>query len=184
MKVLCLLLAVGTLTVFARASVAACTVVDQSQDENDLSADLIFTGTAIRADYPGWLTSTGAEVIWTFKVDGVEKGRQRERIKVASALEEASCGYEFQLGERYRVLASKNAYWSAPYTGYGSGNQDMEPLAQAPTVEGSFYAVNLTLSLPLAVLIGGPVLVGALLLLALVLVGRGLISRVRRRPTT
>jgi hypothetical protein len=106
------------------------------------------------------MASTGAEVFWTFEVDGVEKGRERERIKVASAADEAACGYEFELGKRYRVLASKSPAFDRASTGLGSGNQDLEPLAQVPTVEGSYYAVSLTLRLPVPILIGVPIVRG------------------------
>ena len=104
-------------------------------------AGVVFTGTAVRVEDPwsglGGTHSTFDLRRWTFAVDEVEKGDVGERFTVAST-GSASCGMQFQLGIRYRVIAWDVGRGLEVFT--ANGTEAMPPLASPPPVEGTFTA--------------------------------------------
>ena len=95
----------------------------------DPDAAVIFTGTAVAREDVGPLSP----VRWTFVVDAVEKGSVDNRTTVESARAGGSCGVEFRLGQRYRVVvadAQRMDVWSY------DGTHQLEPLANPPPIEG------------------------------------------------
>jgi hypothetical protein len=79
-------------------------------DMTDPDADVIFTGTAVRVVDPrspsDTMLSSDDTMEWTFVVDGVEKGHARDRATVGTPRSEGACGVAFELGSRYRVVAT------------------------------------------------------------------------------
>jgi hypothetical protein len=164
------------LTLLAPAPASACTYVEQPAARLEREADLIFTGTVVRATRPPLMASTAEEVTWTFVVDEMQKGDRRERVEVASPMNEASCGFEFQVGHRYRVLAHREG--DALRTWLGAGNEELPLLAVRPPIEADYYRIGI--ALPLPVLIAVPAIV--VLVTAVVLVAVALrVIAVRRR---
>ena len=106
------------------------------------AAEVIFTGTAVRTEsrMPFYGGSTGDPLLFTFIVDSVEKGQVGDRFTVVTAHDGAACGYPFELGQRYRVLA-----WTAEEehsAGYlrvysANGTRPVEPLPNPPPIEGT-----------------------------------------------
>lgn len=69
---------------------------------------MVFTGTVVKRDEPftlGAVVGSADPIGWTFVVESVEHGPQADRVRVESPRMDASCGIEFSLGGRYRVLA-------------------------------------------------------------------------------
>ena len=130
-------------------------------------AGVVFTGTAVRVEDPwsglGDTHSTFDPRRWTFVVDEVEKGEVGERFTVASAGSSASCGMEFKLGNRYRVIAWDVGRGLEVFT--ANGTEAMPPLASPPPVEGTFTAGP-----PIVLMVGG--LVSAAAIIALVVYRR------------
>jgi hypothetical protein len=148
--------------------VQACSVVGGlTEEEHRRSADLVFTGTVVRVDDPtnGVSFSTMDPLYWTFVVDGVEKGEVPDRVTVASAIDGASCGYDFELGTRYRVYAADSDGNGQLTTGLGSGNRPLPALANGPKIEGEFHTLEYRL--------GQAGLYAAVALPVLLLVGMG-----------
>ena len=156
----------------------ACTVASLTPAQQRRNADVIFTGTAIRVDRPALPSSSADSVKWTFHVDAMDKGRDRAQVEIVTASSGASCGFTFEMGARYRVLAAWNGDPSLLWTGLGSGNQQVDRLPVVPRIEGEFvvFVLPLSLSLPLPLLIALPVLVVA--------GGVFLLLRLFRRTTT
>jgi hypothetical protein len=124
------------------------------------------------------MASTADEVTWTFVVDGREKGPRRDRIDVASAMDEVSCGFEFQIGQRYRVLAYRQG--DTFRTGLGSGNEELPLLNGMPPLEGDYYRV--VIAVPAPVLYAVPVVVLLAILVLGVPLARRLTAWVRGSP--
>lgn len=101
----------------------------------DRAADLIFTGTAVRMDES---LVPGLAYEWTFVVDGVEKGSVGPRMTVRTFQQESMCGMRFELGTRYRVLASRGSSLDPPQVSSVGGTQAIEPLADMPPIESEF----------------------------------------------
>lgn len=106
------------------------------------AAEVIFTGTAVRAEsrMPFWGGSSRDPLLFTFVVDSVEKGQVGPQFTVVTAHDGAACGFAFELGRRYRVLAwSSDEEHSAGYLRVHSANgtQAIEPLANPPPLEGT-----------------------------------------------
>ena len=87
-------------------SAAACSGTALiGDDTTDPNAAVIFTGTAVRREDEGLFRFGGNlfdPVRWTFVVDGVEKGSADRRMTIESERSDGSCGFRFQLGQRYR----------------------------------------------------------------------------------
>jgi hypothetical protein len=132
--------------------VAACVGGPLSDDPAETFDDLIFTGTAVRVDDPRAafdpMQSSADLLEWSFVVDDVRKGSAAERVTVRTERSGSSCGTEFQLGRRYRVVAIDRD--DGFYTGQGYGTKRIDPLPDSPAVEGSFAAFGIG---PLGVLI-------------------------------
>ena len=70
-------------------------------------ADVVFEGVALSAKEPLIIQSSGDPVEFTFSVESTLKGDlPSQQVTVTTALSGASCGAEFQVGERWRVFAS------------------------------------------------------------------------------
>ena len=135
----------------AGSPVAACSGSALSDEPGALEPDVIFTGTAVRRDDPRWwggLQSSADLIEWTFVVDEVRKGAPLRRVTIRSERSGASCGYEFQLGSRYRVQAVD--FGEGLRTLNRPGTKKIEPLADPPRIEGSFAAFYLD---PMGVLV-------------------------------
>ena len=121
--------------------VLACSGQRMVSDPNDpeYAARVVFTGTAVRRDdeFPGPIISSLDPYYWTFVVDGVELGDVGRRFTVASARSGASCGVDFTLGQRYRVVAWGGDVQGKPLV--TGGDAELLPqLANNPPVEGEF----------------------------------------------
>lgn len=100
-------IALGVFTSFPKDAYAcSCAVNDSVMEERDRN-DAVFEGTATAVKKPVSLfsTSSASKVKTTFQVNELWKGRVSSRIEVTSALSGASCGFEFQEGQRYLVYA-------------------------------------------------------------------------------
>ncbi len=112
------------------------------EQTDDPSASVIFSGTAVRVEDPRLpidpVWSSGDGMRWTFVVDDVERGTVGDRMTVQTARANASCGFSFALGARYRVVASDRGQglwvWS------GNGSAGLPSLALPPAVEGATQA--------------------------------------------
>jgi hypothetical protein len=86
--------------------------------------DVVFSGTPIDAEYPPprrrfderegrfiEVRSSNDPVRWRFRVNAFWKGGEArdEIVEVVAAMSEASCGYEFELRQRYLVFATRSA---------------------------------------------------------------------------
>lgn len=135
----------STFAVASASPAAACLITAERTSADHLaSADVVFTGTAVRVDDStnGIYTSGLDPLYWQFAVDGIEKGDVSDTVTVATALDEAACGYTFELGRRYRVYASHSDWYDHLATGLGSGNVVLAPLDDPPRVEGKFHTLE------------------------------------------
>ena len=136
-------------------------------------ADVIFTGTAVRVDDPrsalDGTRSSMDPMAWTFAVDLVEKGDVGARFTITTPRWDASCGFRFSLGSRYRVLAW-GSVGGPPQVLVANGTDIRPALPNPPRVEGSFAASGF----PLPPSIEFAALVAALFLVVLVVVTRRL----------
>ena len=100
---------------------------------------IVFSGTAVRSENPLVGTQTWMDdIAWTFVVDDVRQGDVSERITVMAGRDDGVCGTGFELGQRYTVHAEPGLGWMrVPF-----GEVDLlDPLADAPPVEGSHIAL-------------------------------------------
>lgn len=89
------------------------------------AADVVFTGTVIGMDDQRSRREPGFDAaVWTFAVDGVEKGEHVARVTVFSSQFGASCGAGFDVGHRYLVYAHR-----------GSGGELHASLGDAARIE-------------------------------------------------
>jgi hypothetical protein len=93
-------------------------------------ADLAFEGVVIDVDEPFLPTSGINPVTVRFRVESVAKGEVGERIALRTGRDEASCGYEFVPGHRYRVYAVGRL------TDLCAGNRDLGAAPDVPLEEG------------------------------------------------
>ena len=122
----------------AAPSVAsACSMTTLPGPETmDPDAAVVFTGTAVGREDVGPLRlnfDIFSPVRWTFVVDAVEKGSAGNRTTVESERAGGSCGVEFRLGQRYRVVvadAERMDVWAY------DGTHHLDPLANPPPIEG------------------------------------------------
>ena len=115
---------------------AACTLTELPGNyEHDFAkADVVFTGTAVAVEdaAPEVEPAPPDLLRWTFAVDGVEKGHVDLKQDVQSSRSGMSCGYPFELGERYRVFANVTES-QALNAGTHTGVQQLPPLAETPS---------------------------------------------------
>lgn len=134
-------LVVGLAALLAGTStVSACTGTRLGDPGPEIGPAMAFTGTVVRRDEPFTLgvQSSLDPIAWTFVVDAVRSGPDASRITIHSPRMDASCGIQFELGQRYAVRAE----WREDGTlGAIQGEATLiEPVAQPPRVEGSFTA--------------------------------------------
>jgi hypothetical protein len=82
----------------------ACSCVPADFGAQAARADAVFSGRVAERD---WLDDVLNSSTWTVAVDRVYKGQAQERQGIVTAASEASCGYEFVVGESYVVLAQR-----------------------------------------------------------------------------
>jgi hypothetical protein len=127
---------VALLALGAASPVMACVGGRLYGEGESIPPRTLFTGTAIRRDEPFSLVQSSLDMIaWTFAVDDVREGARTDRIVVRSPRMDASCGVEFELGQRYAVSAR---------AGDGGGlevwigeAERIDPIADPPPIEGS-----------------------------------------------
>ncbi len=143
-------------------------------DRTDPDADVIFTGTAVRVVDPRVpsdpMLSSFDTMQWTFVVDGVEKGHAPVRLTVGTPRNEGSCGFTFELGSRYRVVATDLGLGLQAWL--FSGTQAIERLPNPPPVEG---AMNAQWPNPLVILAIAGLILGVVVVF---------VSGERRRPAS
>jgi len=113
----------GLLSAVPLSTVLACSCMAVTIPEAFGFADVVFTGTptAVEAPAPGEIGSTLDPVHYAFAVDKVFKGEYAEPELVATtAMDGASCGTSFAIGERWLVFA--NVTDGELSTGLCSGN--------------------------------------------------------------
>jgi hypothetical protein len=133
-----------------------------------------FTGTVVKRVEPFslWEMSSLDPIAWTFVVDDVQDGQASTRITVTSPRMDASCGIQFELGQRYRVNAVMGSGGALEVI---SGDAHaIEPLAHPPRVEGSFDAA----------LEWSPLLVALALMVALAMAVVAFGASPRRTPSS
>ena len=182
MRVRRLLAALGALPVLglltAPPAAVGCTSTVLPGTLIDPDASAVFLGTAVRLDDPrgpfDMTFGSSDAMAWTFQVDDVQKGSGPDRVTVYSERTEASCGYEFQLGGRYLVVASGPS--DSLHVGMAGGTRPIEPLAEPPAVEHA----EARLFMPVVVVGGAVLAVGVVAYLAFT---RDSSPRERPRPT-
>jgi hypothetical protein len=85
---------------------AACSCVGLTEREALASADAAFVGIVTDVERPARPTSSLAAVTASFVVESVFKGDVAADQQVVTALESASCGFNFESGIRYLVFAA------------------------------------------------------------------------------
>ena len=144
-----LVLMTGFAVALGPAPAWACSCAGpQSESEYVEWSDLTFTGVVVDIDEPAFAQSSGDAVSVRFSVETVAKGSSDPTVTIRTALHEASCGYGFTEGVRYRVHALNGE------TSLCSGN---EPLGAAPEVplESDFPYTWIAVAVGAVLVIGG-----------------------------
>jgi hypothetical protein len=120
----------GVVSVVGAPSAGACSILPPgpTDEELDEQADVIFEGIAVSSRDPNSgaeIKTSGDPIHWSFAVDTVVKGMVAPHQEVTSARSGGTCGYVFQIGERYRVYASERN--GVLRTGLGSGTRPAPP---------------------------------------------------------
>ncbi|MFI6509819.1 hypothetical protein ACIBCT_19625 [Streptosporangium sp. NPDC050855] len=85
----------------------ACSCVASGPRERVERAAVAFTGTVVALRrVPAATPGPPPSIVYVFRADQVYRGRTGTRIEVASSTSGAACGYSFDVGSRYLVLAS------------------------------------------------------------------------------
>jgi len=95
----------ATVSLLPVSRALACSCVGISERQAFEGADVVFEGVATSAKEPLIIQSSGDPVEFTFSVENTLKGNLPSQVIVTTALSGASCGAEFQVGERWRVFA-------------------------------------------------------------------------------
>jgi hypothetical protein len=134
MSVICaglMIAMVASLVPISRALACSCAV--GTANEYFESADVVFVGTAVESNASPFLSSSADPVEFTFTVDKQLKGeRLPQPVTVVTAASGASCGAEFQIGERWRVFARSDGPSLA--SGLCDGNRLLDQAPQASPV--------------------------------------------------
>jgi len=96
----------ATVSLLPVSRALACSCGGISERQAFEGADVVFEGVATSANEPLIIQSSGDPVEFTFSVENTLKGNLPSQVIVTTALSSASCGAEFQVGERWRVFAS------------------------------------------------------------------------------
>jgi hypothetical protein len=131
------LLAVGLLSglsiVVPSSPACACDCASLSRDEALARADAVFVGVVTDVATPWrWLMWSSADpVTVTFDVDTAYKGVVPAEARVRTARESPSCGYPFEVGQRYLVYVDVQAdgTWA---TTLCDGNQTVDETTALP----------------------------------------------------
>lgn len=130
----------------------ACTGTSLPGTVIDPDADMIFSGTAVRVEDPrnpfDPASASNDAMAWTFAVDEVHRGSVPGRVTVYTERMEASCGYPFELGSRYRVVATGPVH--SLHAGLFGGTDRIEPLVEPPPVESAGLPVDVSLLVAIA----------------------------------
>jgi len=105
----------------------ACSCAPAEEAEYTANASLVFDGTVVKIEEPGGgsVRSSLDPVKVTFVVGTVHKGTADRRITVETAMSEASCGFTFSGGRRYKVYA--RGVDGTLTTGLCDGTRDIGP---------------------------------------------------------
>ena len=98
----------AALGVLHAASCATCSCRPLTSDEASQWASAVFAGRVVRIYEPGWWKTirTGSDPLEvTFEVERVWKGDVPSKVTLETRVAAASCGYDFDRGERYVVYA-------------------------------------------------------------------------------
>ena len=122
-----------------------------SPDDALKNSDAVFSGKvlSLQETNTGYMKSSADPVVVTFEVDDVWKGPQTKTITVSTAASSASCGYEFQEGEKYIVYA--NGQESSLSTGlcsrttlFANADEDLRSFEKIDSVFNSKNGTGLT----------------------------------------
>lgn len=98
----------GLITLIAPPTCAACSCIVMTFSEAAEQAEVVFVGT-VTAREDGKQTEFGPGIDYTFAVDEVYKGSAPAEAVVRTADNSAACGFDFDEGETYLVMASSSA---------------------------------------------------------------------------
>lgn len=117
-------------------SAGACSAVAPGPAEQTLfdQADLVFEGVALASQDPNTtatMISSADPITWTFSVEQVVKGTATATQQVTTVRSEASCGFTFVVGHRYRVYAKASG--AGFTTGLFSGTREITALSTTTT---------------------------------------------------
>jgi hypothetical protein len=87
--------------VSAEAALACTCAPPPGPQESLTSSDAVFTGTVVS------VTPSGGSNQVVFQVESVYKNAKCGQVTIVTALDEAACGYTFQVGTSYLVYASR-----------------------------------------------------------------------------
>ena len=131
-------LVIGSVSLLATTRPSlACSCLPTTPETAKQQANVVFTGRVIRQQTANNERDRlpEANIVWTFLVDDVEKGRAPRRLRVESPQSSAACGFNFQLGGRYRVYAQRDG--KTLRTSLCSGNEQLQtagnPRSTLPT---------------------------------------------------
>jgi len=125
-------------SVLAGSAGPACACDCQAATETEYvqRADLAFEGVVVDVDQPFLPSSAANPVTVRFRVEAVTKGTtSTSRIALRTGVDEASCGFAFVPGHRYRVYAV------GELTGLCAGNRDLGAAPDVPLEEGWPWAL-------------------------------------------
>ncbi|HET8586793.1 MAG TPA: hypothetical protein VFM74_02865 [Candidatus Limnocylindria bacterium] len=105
--------------------VLACSCATLAGDDQLSNADLAFVGVVTGVQTSARPAVDGFSLVgFRFNIETVQKGSVSDRaVTIQSPTDSASCGVEFQVGERWQVFADANPAAGALVTGLCSGNQ-------------------------------------------------------------
>jgi hypothetical protein len=130
MRRLIRLAAVLMLTAFsfllAPQSACACSCAVGTEEDFVKYADLIFVGVVTGVDKPFGFGGGGGDVKVDFVVEEIAKGDSAGKITLTTSSDSASCGFDFTVGNRFRVYAHGGS------TGLCSGNRLVGSAPEVP----------------------------------------------------
>ncbi len=114
----------------------ACSIAGPLPTDQTLldQADLVFEGVALASQDPNTtatIISSVDPITWTFSVEQVVKGSATATQQVTTARSDASCGFTFVVGHRYRVYARASA--TGFTTDLFSGTREITDLSPTTT---------------------------------------------------
>jgi hypothetical protein len=117
--------------------VLACSCATLAGDDQLSKADLAFVGVVTDVQPSARPAVVGITLVdFRFNIETVQKGSVSDRaLTIQSSADGASCGVDFQVGERWQVYARVNPIVATLTTGLCSGNQLLDknvPIAPEP----------------------------------------------------